>query len=194
MNRKIRNIIIIFITSLYSIISLGQDQFFEGVIEFDHIIIPKDSTYDVNYDYRGIGTSSTYYYKKGNLMFQNNNGYFEKSIFRSKYNRNFYSDENILNYECKVLTINLKPKGKEFPRSTRRYFFPKSIIIDGSQFEECYGSFHNLVYGKSNSVPLRIEYEWPNRIVKWQTKSITNQEIDSKIFEIDGSTILQQIN
>ena len=216
-----RNMIVILLTSLYSIVSLGQDQYFEGIIEFDHIIIPKDSTYDVDYDYDGIGTSSTYLFKNGNLMFQNKNGYFKKSIFSSGNNRSFLftvqsdtvmtldgrlndadlidykfedAKEVILDYECKVLTISLKPKGKEFPLSTRRYYFPKSVNIDGSQFKECYGNFYNLVYGESNSVPLRIEYEWPNRIVRWQAKSITSQEIDSKIFEIEEGTVLQQVN
>lgn len=220
---KIRNaILLIAITiSLHSTRAFGQGKYFEGIIEFDHIIIPKDSAYDVNYDYGGIGTSSTYYFKDGNISFQNKNGFFKKSIFSSKHNRSFLFtiqsdtvltldgrlndsdlieykfedfDEVILDYECKVLTIKLKPKGKEAPISVRRYFYPKSIQIDGSKFKECYGNFYNLAYGESNSVPLRIEYEWPNRIVKWQATSITSKEIDSRIFMIEDSTILKQVN
>lgn len=214
----------IFISCLLLIKSVtGQEQneYFEGIIEFEHIVTPKDSNYNVNYDYGGIGTSSTYYFKEGNLMFKNKNGYFKKSIFKSKENRVFLFtvqsdtvmtldgrlndadlidyrfedfDEQILGYDCKILIIKLKPKGREYPVSTRRYFYPKAILINGSQFNDCYATFYNLVYGESNSVPLRIEYEWPNRIVRWEAKSIEKKNLDIKLFKIDVNTILEQMN
>ena len=194
---------------------------FEGYIEFEHKVIPHVENYNVNYDYGGIGKSSRYTYSKGKIKFENRESYFVKDIFLSSEKSNYFITQNpdtimlldatkldaeliefeiepnvdtILNMSCSRITIKLKPIGKAGPVSYRRYYFSNEYYVNPEYFTDCKGSFYDIIYKEIKSIPLRIEYEWPNRTVVWQAIEVKNTKIDDAEFSYDKSKTIIKIN
>ena len=194
---------------------------FEGIIKYNHQVVAMDSSYDVNYDYSAIGKSSIYHYKNGNYKFLNQNSYFKADLFKSNELANYllisnsdtviylnariadleimdYSIEEsvdtILNYSCDLITLKIKPINQDSPISYRRYYFSKKLPINSNHFKECKGSAYELIYRNTKSLPLRIEFEWPNRKIIWEAAEVENKKLSDDIFRVDEKWILSKGN
>ena len=194
---------------------------FEGFIKYDHKITAKDSSYNVEYDYAALGRHSEFYYKSGNTKFANQDAYFKADLFRSKDYMDYLlfnnsdtvlcldarksdvevlefdvkeSADTILNYSCNLLTIKLKPVDRDAPISYRRYYYSKKLAVNPDHFKGCKGNCYDLIYAQMQAVPLKIEFEWPNKIVTWQASEIVQQPLKDEVFEVDKKAVLQKIN
>ena len=63
---------------------------FQGLVKYTHKVIAKEKNYDVNYDYSGIGKSSDYYFKDGNIKWLTYESYFKMDLFIAKENRDYF--------------------------------------------------------------------------------------------------------
>ena len=213
-----KSLILFFISSFFTLFGFSQKPLeFEGVISFSHTVIPKEKDYDVNYDYSGIGKTSDFYYKNGNYKWLTYNSYFIMDLFISKDKKNYLlttsSDsmywlnssitdievldysitknvDTILGYICNVLTIKLKPESKSEPISYRRYYFSNKFYVNPEHFKDCKGNCYELIYSQIKSIPLRIEFEWPNRIVIWEAVNVESKTIDESFFKLDKDRVL----
>lgn len=194
---------------------------FEGVIKYKHVVTPKDKGYDVNYDYSALGKKSEYYYKKGNYKFVNHDAFFAGDLFRAAEVVNYLPlsksdtayridgtvtdmdvmdvevkdyEEKILGHSCVVVILKLIPSGQDGPVSYRRYYCSKDFPVNPEHFKNCKGNAYNVIYEKSQSLPLRIEFEWPDRIITWEAYEAKAQKVSSKLFEIGKKWIIVPIN
>jgi hypothetical protein len=194
---------------------------FEGQIKYNHKVIAKDSNFNVDYDYNGIGRKSEYFYKEGKYKFVNHDAYFKMDLFKSDELKNYLqisdsdtvlwldaripdfevlefdvkkSVDTILNYDCNVFTMKLKPIGKDNPISYRRYYFSEEFYVNPDHFEGCKGNGYDLIYEHIKSIPLRIEFEWPNRIIIFDAYKIDQMELENEIFDLDKKLVLKRIN
>jgi hypothetical protein len=201
--------------------SQTDTQEFEGTIKYNHLVISKDKNYNINVDYQAIGKHSEYYYKEGNYKFVNHDAYFKADLFRSKYLRNFlvlsHSDtvlsvdsriadleviefevkegvDTILNYPCHVISLKLKPINQDSPISYRRYYFSEKVPINPAFFKHCKGNAYELIYSTSKSLPLKIEFEWPDRTVIWEAYEVVEEKISNDVFRIEPNWIINKVN
>ena len=204
---------------LFTVFSYGQNKnpLFEGLITYKHDVIPKKDSVNVNYDYAGIGRTSDYYFKNGNIKWLTYDCYFKMDLFVVKENRDYWltnlsdtiytlkknvpdfriidyktekTSVKILNHNCQVLTLKLKPLDKESPITYRRYYFSNDFSIDPKKFANCTSSAYDVIYGQIKSVPLRIEYEFENRIVVWEATAIKPMKLEDSFFEISKKSVL----
>ena len=68
----------------FFLIAQGNIKEFEGVINYQHQVVAKEPSYNVEYDYSAIGKYSEYYYKNGNYRFVNHNSYIEGDLFKAQ--------------------------------------------------------------------------------------------------------------
>jgi hypothetical protein len=220
MKKSLKTLILILFIPVFTYSQIVSDEF-EGIIKYNHKVIAKDSSYNVEYDYSGIGKNSEYYYKEGDYIFVNHNSYFKADLFKSKELHNylilnnsdtvFYLDskvsdievieynikesaDTILNYPCDLITLKLKPVNKESPISFRRYYFSKQLHINPDHFKQCKGNAYELIYENTKSLALKIEYEWPNKVITWEAYEVTKQKLDDAIFKKQNNWILMKIN
>ena len=219
MKTIIQTLILLIALPLFSFSQAVKE--FEGVIKYKHTVIAKDSLYNVAYDYSGIGYQSEFYYKAGDYKFVNHNSYFKADLFRSKETRNYLllnnsdtvfcvnskkTDAEIVDYSiqmaadtilgnsCNLITIKLKPIGQESPVSYRRYYYSDKLPIDPAHFLGCKANAYELIYEKARSLALRIEFEWPNKILRWQAYEIIPQALNDSIFKKENNWVLNFIN
>lgn len=193
---------------------------FEGIIKYNHRIVAKESSYDVNYDYFAIGKQSEYYYKNGDYKFVNHDSYFKADLYKSKEISNYLiltesdtvlrfdsriadieiidyeikkSAATILGYNCDLITLKLKPIGADAPISYRRYYFSHQLPINSDHFKLCKANAYEFIFEKTKALPLKIEFEWPNKIVIWEAYEVVKQNISNDFFEKQDSWILQEI-
>jgi len=194
---------------------------FEGLIKYSHKVIARDSTFDVNYDYSGIGNHSDFYYKNGNYKWLTFDSYFVMDLFLTKEKKNYLQTDNpdtvlclnstipdgevldqsikkavdtINGHSCDVLIIKLKPMHKDGPISYRRYYYSGDFYVDPSHFAGCKGNCYDLIYGQIKSIALRIEFEWPNRTIIWEATKIEPMKLDDSFFRLGKKYVINQIN
>lgn len=207
--------------SLVALFAQSNNIEFEGRIQYQHKVIAKDVNYNVDYDYNAIGKKSDYYYKKGKYKFLNHEAYFKMDLFKSDELKNFLqltdsdtilwtdsriadfevlefdvkkSVDTILNYDCNVFTMKLKPVGMDAPVSYRRYYFSEKFYVNPDYFKGCKGSGYELIYQHIQSIPLRIEFEWPNRTVIFEAYKIDEMKLEDKTFYLDKKLPLKKLN
>jgi hypothetical protein len=211
----------IFLFLLIATTTIGYSQKskapFEGVIKYAHNVVAKDKDFDVNYDYQGIGKSSDYYFKKGNIKWLTYNCYFKMDLFLAKENRDYFltskSDSiftmknngpdfriidtkiekgvtKILGHSCDVLTVRLKPLNAETPVTSRKYYYSSDFYINPADFSKCTSSGYDVIYGAMKSVPLKIEYEFPNRTIIWEATEIKAQKLEDSFFTVDKNALI----
>jgi len=194
---------------------------FEGVIKYNHKVIAKETNYNVEYDYSGIGKNSEYYYKDGNYRFINHDCYFLSDIFRSEEQNNYLllnktdtvfvvntkiadieivdfelkkSVDTILGYVCDVLILKLKPVETGTPNPYRRYYFTKDLSINPEHFRNCKGNGYEFIFEKTKALPLRIEFEWPSKLIVWEAYEVKKQKVKDDIFEKQNNWVLIKVN
>jgi len=214
---KTISVLLLFPNVLFSQDDLKE---FEGVIKFKHKVIALDSTFDVNYDYSIIGKFSEFYYKNGDYKFANHDSYFKMDLFKSNEPSNYLvmdksdtvlvldskvmdveiidynikeSIDTIAGYPCSVLTLKLRPANSKEPISYRRYYFSKQLPINPFHFASCKRNAYEFIYGQAKALPLRIEFDWPNRIVVWEAYEVENQKLNDKIFEKESNWVFVNI-
>lgn len=190
---------------------------FTGVVKYKHNVIAKEKEYDVSYDYSGIGKSSDYYFKDGNIKWLTYNCYFKMDLFIAKENKDYFltnqsdtiftlknnvrdfdiidykvekSNSVILGHKCNVLQLKLKPINSETPITYRRYYFSSDFYIDPKKLEKCTSSAYDIIYGQMKSIPLKIEFEFPNRIVVWEASEIKPLVLDNRFFELEKNVLI----
>lgn len=202
--------------------SFSQSGFkeFEGIIKYKHEVVAKENSYDVEYDYSAIGKQSEYYFKNGDYKFVNHDSYFKADLYKSNELRNYLILEKsdtvfslnsrvadieivdfeikksatiILGYHCDLLTLKLKPVGGETPISYRRYYFAQKLSIDPSHFKSCKANAYDFIFEKAKALPLQIEFEWPNKLIRWKAYDVVNQKLDADFFEKQKTWILTEI-
>ncbi|WP_343636117.1 hypothetical protein [Fluviicola sp.] len=213
--------LLLFVLFSFFVTQLTAQKEFEGVIKYKHTVTPKEKSYDVNYDYSALGQKSEYYYKKGNYKFVNHGGLFAGDLFRASEVANYLPmsksdtayrvdgtvtdmdvmdvevkdyEEKILGHSCVVVTLKLIPSGQDGPISYRRYYCSKDFPVDPDHFKNCKGNAYNVIYEKSQSLPLKIEFEWPDRTITWEAYAATPQKVNSKLFEIGKKWVIVPIN
>jgi hypothetical protein len=220
MKKSLKTLILIIFIPVLTFSQIMSDEF-EGIIKYKHKVIAKDSTYNVDYDYSAIGKYSEYYYKDGDYIFVNHNSYFKADLFKSQELRDYLllnnsdtvfcldsrvpdvevieynitkSVDTILNYPCDLITLKLKPVNKEFPISYRRYYFSKQLQINPIHFKQCKGNAYELIYENTKSLPLKIEFEWPNKVIIWEAYEVNKQKLDNDIFKKQDNWIIMKVN
>lgn len=220
MKPTIKVLIIAIIFPLFAF-SQSMDREFEGIIKYKHSVIAKDSSYNVEYDYAGIGHYSEFYYKEGDYKFVNHNCFFNADLFRSKEQKNYLllnhsdtvlcldatiSDAEIVDYNiktavdtilgnpCDVITIKMKPVNAATPVSYRRYYYSKKLAVDPKHFLGCKANAYELIYGQTRSLALRIEFEWPNKIIRWEAYEVSRTPVSNETFTKSNSWILNKVN
>jgi len=205
---------------LYSANLIAQKEF-EGVIKYNHTVTPKDKDYNVNYDYAALGKKSEYYYKKGNYKFVNHDAFFAGDLYRADQVANYLplsksdtayrvdgtvadmdvmdvevkdATEKILGHSCIVVILKLIPSGQDGPVSYRRYYCSKDFPVNPEHFKNCKGNAYNVIYEKSGSLPLKIEFEWSDRTITWEAYAATPQKVNAKLFEVGKKWIIVPIN
>ena len=195
-------------------------QEFEGIVYFKHKVVPHNIKFNPEYDYSGIGHSSKFYYKNGIYKWLNDDGMFKMDLFVPAEKRNYLLTENsdtlywldnsitdisvvdyrieknadtIAGYNCNVLVLKLKPVNKETPVSYRRYYFTDQFYVNPEHFAASKGNCYNLIYQQIQSVPMRIEFEWPNRTVIWEATRVEPKKLDDGFFKIDKKYILKKM-
>ncbi|MDI1257472.1 MAG: hypothetical protein PSV16_15365 [Flavobacterium sp.] len=189
---------------------------FIGLVKYTHNVIPKVKDYDVNYDYSGIGKSSDYYFKDANIKWLTYESYFKMDLFIAKENRDYFLTAKsdtvftlkntnrdfdvvdykitaaapILGHKCNVLELKLKPLDADSPVTFRRYYFSDDFYIDPKKFANCKSSAYDIIYGQMKSIPLKIEFEFENRIVVWEASEVTPMKLDSHFFEIEKNAVI----
>jgi hypothetical protein len=213
-------LLLLVICSVYGTVLTAQKEF-EGVIKYKHTVTPKDKNYDVNYDYTALGKKSEYYYKKGNYKFVNHDAFFAGDLYRAAEVANYLPlsksdtayrvdgtvsdmdvmdvevkdyEEKILGHSCIVVTLKLIPSGQDGPVSYRRYYCSKDFPVNPEHFKNCKGNAYNVIYEKSQALPLRIEFEWPDRTIRWEAYEAKAQKVSNKQFEIGKKWIIVPIN
>lgn len=206
---------------LLSSLSAQEKKEFEGLVKYTHKVIAKDSTFDVNYDYSGIGYHSDFYYKNGNYKWLTFDSYFVMDLFLTKEKKNYLLTNNpdtilclnstisdgeildyyikkavdtIIGYNCDVLIIKMKPLHKEGPVSYRRYYFSGDFHVDPSHFAGCKGNCYDLIYEQTKSIALRIEFEWPDRTITWEATKIKPMKLEDSFFKLAKKCFINQIN
>lgn len=208
---------------LISLISFSQNSTkeFEGIIKYNHEVEAKESSYNVDYDYSGIGKQSEYYYKNGDYRFVNHNCYFKGDLFKSKEIKNYLvlektdtvyslnsriadfeivdfeikkSATTIIGYKCDLLTLKIKPISSEGPISYRRYYYSSKLPIDPSHFKNCKANAYELIFEKAKALPLQIEFEWPNKLIRWKAYEVLSQKLNDSFFEKEDNWIIREIN
>lgn len=194
---------------------------FEGVIKYNHHVIAKDSSYDVSYDYSALGKFSEYYYRDGDYKFVNHDCYFRSDLFKHEELKNYLLLDNsdtvlcinsrkpdvdildfsvkrladtIINYPCDLITIKMKPNDRDSPVSYRRYYFTRKLPVNPAHFKNCKGNAYDFIYETAQSLPLRIEFEWPNRIIVWEAYEVSKQKIDKNLFELQKNSLIEYVN
>jgi hypothetical protein len=205
-------IYILLILTISDVNSQIKKQEFAGLVKYTHNVIPKEKDYDVNYDYSGIGKSSDYYFKDGNIKWLTYDCYFKMNLFISKENRDYFltnksdtiytlknnakdfdifdykiskSDEVILGHKCNVLELRLKPLNADAPITFRRYYFSGDFYIDSEKLANCTANAYDIIYAQMKSIPLKIEYEFVNRIVVWEATEVKPMKFDEHFFELE---------
>ena len=218
MKQAINTLVIICLP--FFLIAQGNIKEFEGVINYQHQVVAKEPSYNVEYDYSAIGKYSEYYYKNGNYRFVNHNSYIEGDLFKAQEVRNYllmaksdtvlYLDakkpdieviefkveksvKTILNYSCDLITVKVKPTNQETPISYRRYYFTSKLPIDPAHFKQCKGNAYELIFGQAKSLPLRIEFEWPQKKVIWQATKVEKKKLNKDIFKVNKRWVLKEI-
>ena len=190
---------------------------FEGLIKYSHTVVAIDKDFDVNYDYQGIGKSSDYYFKRGNIKWLTYESYFKMDLFIAKENRDYFltnkSDSiftlkttgpdfkiidtkiekgvtKILGHSCDVLTITLKPLNAETPITKRKYYYSADYYINPEDFTKCTSSGYGVIYGAMKSIPLKIEYMFPNRTIIWEATEIKPIKLEDIFFAVDKNAHL----
>lgn len=207
-----RILVLILLFSITVIQSQTKSNEFTGKINFIHKVIPKEKNYDVNYDYSGIGKSSDYYFKNGNIKWLTYNSYFKMNLFIANENRDYFltntsdsiftlknnvrdfdvidykiikSPEKVLGHKCNILELKLKPINADTPITFRRYYFSNDFYINSNKLVNCTSNAYDIIYGQMKSIPLKIEYEFANRTVIWEATEIKEMDLDSNFFELD---------
>lgn len=215
-----KKLFLLLLTS-FSLFAQNSTKEFEGIIKYNHKVIAKESTYNVDYDYSAIGKNSEYYYKNGDYKFVNHDCYFKADLFKSKELNNYLvldksdtvfvvnsritdvqivdftikkSAETILGYSCNVLTLTLKPTDKDGPISYRRYYFSKQLSINPEHFKLCKGNAYDFIFEKAKALPLKIEFEWPNRTIVWDAYEVKKQPLKDDLFEKQANWIPMNVN
>jgi hypothetical protein len=190
---------------------------FVGLVKFKHNVIPKQTDVDVNYDYSAIGKHSDYYFKDGNIKWLTFDSQFKMDLFIAKENRDYFemshtdtiftlknnvpdfnvvdyevvpSPESILGRKCKVLLLTLKPTDAETPITYRRYYFSDDFYIDPADMANCKSSAYDVIYGQMKSIPLKIEYEFPNRTVVWEATEVTPMKLADDFFKLKKGAVI----
>ena len=214
-------ILLLFLVIPFYAHSQNKKSEFEGIIKYNHKVIAKDSAYNVEYDYSAIGKKSDYYYKKGNCKFVNYDSYFKGDLFKSKEFMDYLlingsdtvfcldarvtdievidfnikkSVDTILNYTCNLITLKLKPIGQDYPVSYRRYYYSEKLPINPDHFKGCKNNAYDLIFGNAKSLPLRIEFEWPNRTIIWEAYEVIKQDVKEETFQLDKNWVLKKMN
>jgi hypothetical protein len=104
------------------------------------------------------------------------------------------SVDTILNYPCNLLTLKIKPVGREYPVSYRRYYFSEKLPVDPAHFKGCAGNAYELIFENTKSLPLRIEFEWPEKIVIWEAYEVIPQGLKEATFQLDKKAVLRKMN
>lgn len=210
-----KNICLFLLLSIVTVVkSQTKHREFTGIIKYIHNVIPKEKDYDVNYDYSGIGKSSDYYFKDGNIKWLTYDSYFKMDLFIANENRDYYltnksdtiftlknntRDFEIINYKvsksneimqghkCNVLELKLKPLNADLPITFRRYYFSNDFYIDSKRLENCSSNAYDVIYTQMKSIPLKIEYEFANRIVVWEALEIKQMKLDNHFFKLEKS-------
>jgi hypothetical protein len=199
---------------------LSQKEF-EGVIKYTHTVTAKSKDYNVAYDYTALGKKSEYYYKNGDYKFVNHSAYFAADLYRASEVANYLpvsqsdtafrvnskvsdmdimdvtvtdAPEPILGHSCQVVTLKLIPSGQDGPVSYRRYWCSKDFPINPEHFKACKGNAYNVIFEKSGSLPLKIEFEWPNRTITWEAYAAKRQKVNAKIFAVSKKWVIVPIN
>ena len=194
---------------------------FEGVIKYKHHVIAKDSSYDVNYDYASLGKYSEYYYKDGDYRFVNHDCFYKAEMFRHQDVKNYLLLDNsdtvlcinsrksdldildlnvkhladtIINYPCDLITIKMRPSDRDSPVSYRRYYFSTKLPVNPVHFKDCKGNAYDKIYETTRSLPLRIEFEWPSRIIVWEAYEVSRQKIEMGLFDIPKNCLIENVN
>lgn len=201
-------------------VNLTAQKEFEGVIKYKHTVTPKKESYDVNFDYTALGKKSEYYYKKGNYKFVNHDAYFAGDLYLTAQTANYLllnksdtvyrvdgtvtdmdimdvevkeSEEKILGHSCMVVVLKLIPVGQDGPVSYRRYYCSTDFPVNPEYFAKCKGNAYDVIYEKSRSLPLKIEFEWPDRIITWEAYQAAAQKVNAKMFEIKKKAVIVPI-
>lgn len=194
---------------------------FEGVIKYKHNVVAKEKDYNVEFDYAALGKKSEYFYKKGNYKFVNHDAFFAGDLFLSAETANYLllnksdtvyrldgtkwdmdvidvevkeSAETILGHSCIIVVLKLIPSGQDGPVSYRRYYCSKDFPMNPEHFKDCKGNAYTIIYEKSKSLPLKIEFEWPDRTIIWEAYEATSQKVNQRIFEIGKKWVIVPIN
>mgnify|MGYP006201462323 FL=1 len=200
--------------------NLTAQKEFEGVIKYKHTVTPKKDNYDVNFDYTALGKKSEYYYKKGNYKFVNHDAFFAGDLYLTAQTANYLllnnsdtvyrvdgtvtdmdimevevkeAEEKILGHSCMIVTLKIIPTGQDGPVSYRRYYCSTDFPINPEYFAKCKGNAYDVIYEKSRSLPLKIEFEWPDRLITWEAYQAGPQKVSGKQFELKKKAVIVPI-
>ena len=206
------NCLFLLLSIITSVKSQVKSTEFVGLVKYIHNVIPKEKGYDVSYDYSGIGKSSDYYFKDGNIKWLTYDCYFKMDLFIASENRDYYltnksdtiftiknnvrdfdvidykinkSNEVVLGHKCSVLELKLKPLNADYPITFRRYYFSNDFYIDSKKLANSTSSAYDIIYTQMKSIPLKIEYEFANKIVIWEASEIKPMKLDKHFFELE---------
>jgi hypothetical protein len=213
--------LLLLVVSCFYTSSLSAQKEFEGVIKYKHTVTAKEKDYNVNYDYSALGKKSEYYYKNGNYKFVNHDAYFAGDLFLAAEAHNYLLlsksdtvyrldatisdmdvmevevkeyEEKILGHSCSIVILKLIPSGQDGPVSYRRYYCSKDFPMNPEHFKNCKGNAYDVIYEKSHALPLKIEFEWPDRTITWEAYAATPQKVNSKMFTVGKKWVIVPIN
>jgi len=216
MKKKLLSLVLIFIFSC----SKKEDTFC-GKIIYDYDIKTDKSYVDIDYLKKQYDKSSIFYYNSGSFfqtheesildfdyLDTENEDYYIKYaqndtiyIYDATKNENFtlksksYETEKlkILDYECKTLIVNAHMKNENIDYSMK-FYYSNETKIKGETFKNINHAFTNLIYGETNSIPLKFEMIYPDftvicsavKLEKMKTlniKKIYESRIENLVFK-----------
>ena len=211
-----KNTLLFLIGSLFIITSFTpKEDYFEGIIVYEHKYETNDSNIDVEGFGVKYGTKSKFYFNDGNYKQVFNGTLLKSNLFINKGNKIygqtstsdtlFFTDcsqpietiaaseilknkDTVIDRSCNVLTVKTNDLSGKFYRNTFYYFNPITKI-DPAWFKNVKYGNHEKIYALTNSLPLKIVNHLGDLTVTMTAVSVKKQKVDDKLFEITQGVI-----